>query len=158
MPLAQMPILEVDGKVLHQSISITRFIAKKVGLAGKNDLEDAEIDSAVDTVNEFRAQLAKVAYEEDVSIQEKKRPELESKTIPFYLKKLEQMAEENKGHLALKRTTWADFYFTGMVNYLNFIAKTDLTAKNPNLQKVVDNVLAIKNVKEWVEKRPKNDY
>lgn len=158
MPLGQMPVLEVDGKILHQSVSITRFVAKKVGLAGSNDLEAAEIDIAVDTVNEFRAKLASVAYEEDASIQEKKRPHLESEVIPFYLKKLEQMATENNGHLALKRTTWADFYFTGMVNYLNHISKTDLTAKSPNLKKVVDNVLAFKNVKEWVEKRPKTDY
>lgn len=54
MPLGHMPVLEIDGKKMSQSVSICRFLAKKVGLAGNNELEDFEIDSVVDTVNDFR--------------------------------------------------------------------------------------------------------
>lgn len=54
MPLGEMPVLEVDGKQFHQSMSICRYLAKKVGLAGKNEVEDYEIDSVVDTVSDFR--------------------------------------------------------------------------------------------------------
>lgn len=53
--MAQIPILEVDGKVVHQSLAITRYLAREVGLAGANSWEDLEIDLAVDTVNDFRA-------------------------------------------------------------------------------------------------------
>lgn len=55
LPLRLLPILEVDGRVLHQSISICRYLAKQVGLAGTTALEDYEIDNAVDNVNDFRA-------------------------------------------------------------------------------------------------------
>lgn len=55
MPLGQMPILEVDGKRVHQSLAITRYLGKEVGLGGANSWEDLEIDIAVDTVNDFRA-------------------------------------------------------------------------------------------------------
>lgn len=55
MPFGQVPILEVDGKVAHQSIAIARYLAKQVKLNGKDDWEDLVIDSVVDTVNDLRA-------------------------------------------------------------------------------------------------------
>ena len=54
MPMGQMPVLEVDGKRVHQSISMARFLAKTVGLAGINAWEDLQIDIVVDTINDFR--------------------------------------------------------------------------------------------------------
>lgn len=54
MPMGQMPCLEVDGHRVHQSISMARYVAKRVGLAGANDWENLIIDTAVDTVNDFR--------------------------------------------------------------------------------------------------------
>lgn len=54
MPMGQMPVLEIDGKKVHQSTSICRYLAKKVGLDGKTDFENFEIDSVVDTVNDLR--------------------------------------------------------------------------------------------------------
>lgn len=54
MPMGQMPVLEVDGHRVHQSISMARYVAKRVGLAGANDWENLIIDTAVDTVNDFR--------------------------------------------------------------------------------------------------------
>ncbi|CRL08049.1 CLUMA_CG020869, isoform B [Clunio marinus] len=116
MPLGQGPVLEVDGKKLHQSTAICRFLATKMGLAGSNEMENYEIDSAVETVNDLRAKIAAVHYEPNAKIQEEKRKNLNSETIPFYLKKLEEMAKENQGHLALKRRTWADLYFVALGN------------------------------------------
>lgn len=53
-PLGQMPLLEVDGHRVHQSIPISRYLAKRVGLAGKNEWEDLNIDIALETVNDLR--------------------------------------------------------------------------------------------------------
>lgn len=62
MPLRQIPILEVDGKILHQSFAICRYLARKVGLDGKTDLENLEIDSIVDTVYDFRQSKCFVSW------------------------------------------------------------------------------------------------
>lgn len=101
--------------------------------------------------------IATVHYEPNKKIQEEKRKTLNDETIPFYLEKLEEIAKENNGHLALKRRTWADFYFAGVKDYVSMMAGKDITANHPNLKKVVENVLAIDSIKNWVAKRPKTD-
>ena len=52
-PFGQLPNLEVDGKVLAQSFSIARFLAKEHGLAGKDHWEQAEADMYVDCVGDM---------------------------------------------------------------------------------------------------------
>ena len=54
MPMGQMPVLEVDGKRAHQSLACSRYIARQVGLVGADAWEDLQIDTVVDTVNDFR--------------------------------------------------------------------------------------------------------
>jgi len=155
MPMGQIPVLEIDGKQIHQSMSICRFLANKVGLAGKTDLENLEIDIVVDTVNDLRAKIALYHYEKDEAVKEKIFKPLTEETIPFYLGKLDGIAKENNGHLALKRLTWADFYFVGMLDYLSVMAKQDLAAKYPNLIKVNENVTALEEIRNWLAKHPR---
>lgn len=62
MPMGQMPVLEVDGKRVHQSLAMCRYVAKVIGVAGNNPLEDLQIDAIVDTINEFRLSKYKVIF------------------------------------------------------------------------------------------------
>jgi len=55
MPFGKVPVLIIDGKQIHQSIAICRYLAKQCGLAGKNDWESLEIDATVDTIHDLRA-------------------------------------------------------------------------------------------------------
>lgn len=48
-------------------------------------------------------------------------------------------------------------FWLGLIDYMNFMAGTDLIANYPNLRAVVDNASANPNVKAWLEKRPKTD-
>jgi len=157
MPMGQMPVLEVDGHRVHQSISMARYVAKRVGLGGTNDWENLIIDTAVDTVNDFRLKIAVVSYEPDDEVKEKKNITLTTEVIPFYLEKLDAIAQDNGGHLALGRLTWADIYFAGILDYLNYLTKTDLIEKHPNLKRVVDQVNNLDQIKAWLEKRPQTD-
>lgn len=128
MPMGQIPVLEIDGNQLHQSVAICHYLGKKFDLVGNDDSENYEIDSIVDTINDFKqskssnlkflilnckqslsTEIANVHYENDSSLQASKRKQLNEETIAFYMKKLEEIANVNNGHLALKRATWADF-------------------------------------------------
>lgn len=53
-PFGQMPLLEHNGKVAHQSLAICRYLAKQVKLVGKDDWEDLEIDATADTISDLR--------------------------------------------------------------------------------------------------------
>lgn len=50
-------------------------------------------------------EIAVVSYEPDDDVKEKKLVTLNSEVIPFYLEKLEDIARDNNGHLALGRVT-----------------------------------------------------
>ena len=52
-PFGQVPILEYEGAVITQSIAIARFLAKKAGLYGKDDVTQARADMIVDYVTDF---------------------------------------------------------------------------------------------------------
>lgn len=101
--------------------------------------------------------LANAEYEPNEESRTKKFELLRSEKIPFFLEKLDGIAKANNGYFALKKLTWADLYFVGLINYLSYIAKTDLTANHPNLKKVVENVHAVPGIKAWIEKKPKSD-
>jgi hypothetical protein len=49
-----LPYLTVDGVKLPQSASIARFVAKRVGLYGSDDLSQAKIDAIIDTISDFQ--------------------------------------------------------------------------------------------------------
>ena len=53
MPLGQIPILEFDGTTISQSLTIARFLAKEFGLAGKNNLEQAQAEMIIDAGNDL---------------------------------------------------------------------------------------------------------
>ena len=56
-----MPVLEVDGVQLCQSMSIARFLANKFNLAGNTPLEKGQADMIVDFTTDFlNGQLSKI--------------------------------------------------------------------------------------------------
>jgi glutathione S-transferase len=54
MLFGKVPVLEIDGEQIHQSVAICRYLAKQFGLNGSNDREALEIDAIVDTFSDFR--------------------------------------------------------------------------------------------------------
>nr|AVT42191.1 glutathione S-transferase s1 [Lissorhoptrus oryzophilus] len=154
MPMGQMPVLEHNGKVAHQSMAICRYLAKQVKLTGKDDWEDLEIDAMADTVNDFRQKVGKYHYESDEKLKAEYEKLLFSEVAPFYLEKLDAQAKQNGGYLVGGRLTWADLVFVGLIDYMNFMAKKDLLATAPNLEKVKENVANVPNVKKYLETRP----
>ena len=55
MPFGQVPVLEVDGKLLAQSHTISRFLARRYGLAGKSEWEKSLADMYVDCIYDLNS-------------------------------------------------------------------------------------------------------
>jgi prostaglandin-H2 D-isomerase / glutathione transferase len=53
-PYNKIPNVEIDGKLVHQSMAIARYFAKQVGLAGTSLQEELLVDMAVDTLADYR--------------------------------------------------------------------------------------------------------
>ncbi|KAF5279386.1 hypothetical protein FQA39_LY05496 [Lamprigera yunnana] len=157
MPFGQVPVLEVNGKRAHQSVSICRYLGRLCKLNGVNEWEDLEIDSTADTINDLRHKITLYHYEADEEAKKSRRKPLYSETLPFYLERLEAIAKSNHGHLALKKLTWVDFYFAGLLDYFQFMLEKNILEEYVNLKEVVNNVMTIPSVKEWIDQRPHSE-
>ncbi|GBP56318.1 Glutathione S-transferase 2 [Eumeta japonica] len=154
----QMPTLEIDGKQYAQSLAISRYLGRKYGISGATPEEDLLIDQIVDFVNDIRAKAAIVHYEQDEALKEKKHKDFSVNLYPALLEKLDSIIADNNGHVALGKLTWGDFVLTGMLDYVKVMMRMpDLEEKYVNIKKVADNVVAIPQVKAYVDKAPKTE-
>lgn len=55
-PFGKSPVLEIDGGKLtiSQSVAICRYLGRQTGIAGKDALEDLNIDIIVDVMWDLR--------------------------------------------------------------------------------------------------------
>ncbi|NXD18530.1 HPGDS synthase, partial [Nothocercus nigrocapillus] len=53
IPFGKVPILEVDGVIIHQSLAIARYLAREAGVAGQTPVEQALVDAIVNTMDDF---------------------------------------------------------------------------------------------------------
>jgi glutathione S-transferase len=62
MPFGKMPVLEIDGKFLGESCTIARFLARKNGLAGKTEWQQAKVDELMNVQKDFYKELSPFYY------------------------------------------------------------------------------------------------
>ena len=74
-PFGGLPILEYNGLELAQSMTIARFLARELNLAGKSRFEEAQVDMVVDCIVDLVNAFVKVFKETD----EAKKAELAEK-------------------------------------------------------------------------------
>nr|QIM41217.1 glutathione S-transferase [Calliptamus italicus] len=154
MPFGQMPLLEIDGKKMIQSTAICRYLGKKLGLAGENEWESAQIDMAVDTITDLRLKLSDYYWEPDEAIKQKKKETVFNETLPFYLERLNVLVKENGGYLAAGKLSWGDIFFAALCDYMNCAAKFDITKDYPNLASLKKKISELPAIKDWISRRP----
>lgn len=54
MPYGMLPVLEINGETIAQSNAVGRYLARKYGLAGKNEWESMLCDVLVDTLGDLK--------------------------------------------------------------------------------------------------------
>ncbi|XP_030763259.1 glutathione S-transferase-like [Sitophilus oryzae] len=150
-PYGQVPILEIDGKPIAQSFAIARYLGKKFNLVGKNDLEDLECDSLVDTLEDLVKRGTNYFEEENPEQKEIYRKKYYEEDVPFYLEKFDAMVSKNGGYSIGSQLTWADFPFVGTLEELENRGP-GLLKSYPALSSLVDKVNNLQRVKSWKEK------
>ncbi|KRT81981.1 Glutathione S-transferase [Oryctes borbonicus] len=158
MPFGQMPLITEGARSCHQSVVIGRYIAKRAKLTGSNDWEDLEIDAVVDTVNDLRQKIGAYYFESNPEHKERLKATLLNETIPFYMQRLENIAQENSGYLAVRKLTWADFFFAAIIDLMSYFSGMDLLKDRPYLQTIKNKVDNLPAIKKWIDVRPKTDF
>ena len=54
LPFGQLPVLEVDGNTICQSMAIARYLVSECGIAGSSGLVKAQVDEVVDVINDVQ--------------------------------------------------------------------------------------------------------
>ena len=122
MPFGQAPVLELkDGdETTHiaQSSAIARYLANKLGLAGKSELEKARADMVVDQLNDLFTQYSQAMYYETDEVRKKEKIEkLYAETFPSNFEMLERLIKKQSTEFfASNEITWADLIFAAALD------------------------------------------
>lgn len=161
-PFGQLPWLEIhDGnQVTHlpQSITIARYLARKFGLAGKNELETALIESYGDQITDLQNEIVDAFMEKEEPRKTTLNQKLANETLPHNLKIIdERLAKSGSGFLASSGLSWADLH---LFNVLEFLGdrREQLFANFKNIKALDQKIRAHPNIAAWLAKRPITDH
>lgn len=153
-PFGQVPVLEVDGKMLGQSNSIARYLAKKHGLAGQDDWEEAMANMYADSLMDVINAGLPYRFESDPEKKKQLLQELVTKNVRPHIQLIEKrLAENGTGYLVGSSLTWADLGYADVIpTFLELVP--DLLDNAPHLKKLINAIEAIPSIKKWIETRP----
>ncbi|PAV65622.1 hypothetical protein WR25_12314 [Diploscapter pachys] len=163
-PYGQVPVLEVDGVQIPQSVAIARFLAKKFGFAGKTEVEQAIVDGICDQWKDFYAEIKPYYYGnlgycppgwEDL---EKARTEVLIPARDKFFGFLKNLLNKNKsGFLVEGGVTYADLFITDNMTSL-FGWFPGYFEGHPEIEAYYKHVQEIPKLKAWLAKRPKTSF
>ena len=161
-PYGQMPVLEVDGKMLAGSGPIARYLAEEYGLAGSNAFENAEIAGIIDVANDLMLKVIAISPfgEKDEARRAELKKELEEKHFPKYLGALEKRAEDNgsaDGWIYGTKVTYVDLRLCVQFDFIEqFIPGT--LDKYPAMKKLKSSVENLPAIAKWIKERPQTRF
>merc|ERR1711997_1270293 len=85
LPFGQLPVLEIDGDTIGQSMAIARFLANEYGIAGSSNLVKAQVDEVVDVMNDVQDAMYGTFFEKDEKVKAEKTKKVKEETIPSSL-------------------------------------------------------------------------
>ena len=152
-PFGGLPILEVDGKTLGGSIAIAVFLAQRHGLAGSNDLENAEIAGVMDCLGDLMLGFMTMFFEKDEKRKAELKKKFEEEDCPKKLGVLEKRVSP-EGWLYGSKVTYVDLAF------FNFAERfpAEVLAKLPGLKALVGKVAVLPNIAKWLKERPETQF
>ncbi|XP_053464505.1 hematopoietic prostaglandin D synthase [Nycticebus coucang] len=150
LPFHKIPILEVDGLILHQSLAIARYLTKNTDLAGKTDVEQCHVDAIADTLDDFMSRFPWA--EKKQAIKDQMFKELLTSDAPHLLQDLDTYLGKKEWFIG-NSVTWADFYWDTCSTTL-LVFKPDLLDMYPRLVTLKKRVQGIPAIADWIQRRP----
>ncbi|XP_037028435.1 glutathione S-transferase 1-like [Bradysia coprophila] len=157
LPFGQLPTLTLDnGVVLSQSSTIGRFLAKKFGFHGKDEIESAQIDEICDCIVDHElAYWSCFDSKLEAATQKTRLENYMSVITPKYFSKFDQNLERKNGqYMVGESVTFADVRLVNHIEFFSEMTETNLIADFPYLQELARNITNIPRIKKWMSQRP----
>lgn len=162
-----MPFLEYDGELIGQSMTIARFLARKAGLGGTNELQQAKAEMMVEFFKDFTDGYPKMMFCKDPVEKAEMAENFCGKFLPAHMKRAEGLLEKNGGkYFVGSDLTFADLAFFDNANKLldpGFLAFTGFEDKWDRLNYLKDYPLLADlkkrvemnaGIQDWLSRRP----
>eukprot|EP01029_Cantina_marsupialis_P003387 TRINITY_DN1320_c0_g1_i2.p1 TRINITY_DN1320_c0_g1~~TRINITY_DN1320_c0_g1_i2.p1 ORF type:complete len:201 (+),score=55.75 TRINITY_DN1320_c0_g1_i2:81-683(+) len=149
----QLPVLEVDGKMIAQSATINRYLARKLNLMPETAEQEADGDMLLEHLRDIVTKVAPILFPKpDMEVFDK----VYSESCYSMFKQMDCLMTEE--FVAGPKITYFDLDIYHNLNM--FILPFARTFKKdfPKIYERVVRVGEVKEIKEWVEKRPKTAF
>eukprot|EP00090_Calanus_glacialis_P035993 TRINITY_DN6140_c0_g1_i1.p1 TRINITY_DN6140_c0_g1~~TRINITY_DN6140_c0_g1_i1.p1 ORF type:complete len:203 (-),score=57.98 TRINITY_DN6140_c0_g1_i1:65-673(-) len=147
-PYGQLPVLSWDGVVIAQSMACARFVAKEIGVAGRTNLEKAQVDEIIDCIQDLINKGATLFFAKD----DEGLKNHMTVTLPTALGQLEKRLEARGGQFMVGNSfTFADLHLFG---YISELPDKSILDGFPKIKNLTDRVGNLPNIKAWVQSRP----
>merc|ERR1711994_596430 len=158
LPFGQLPVLEIEGVTIGQSMASARFLANEYGIAGSSNLVKAQVDEVVDVMNDLQDAMYGTFFEKDEKVKAEKTKKVIEETIPNSLANLEKVLTARGGQFfAGNSLSWAELHFLQLTESLETMSPKCLDT-TPKLANLLERTKNLPNIKKWLEERPVTPY
>ncbi len=158
LPYGQLPVLDVGGVRIAQSVAIARYCGKRAGLYPESDVEQARVDELLDTATQITSLLGPSFVETDPDRRAEMRAALVARDLPMWFGFLEArlLSNTTTDFLVGEQLTIADLVLWRLLSWfaggiLDGIPTSILEA-HPHLRAHVASIDQRPDVREWMER------
>jgi len=162
-PGGQLPVLEVDGKHLSQSMAIARYLAREFSLGGDSTFDQALADMYVDGFSDMYNKFTPVIIASITGQPDEKKKELlntfKTESYTPFLDRYEKFLSTNgTGYFVGKKLSWADIVIAEWNQRFTELNEPGALSGHPKLAEHLKMVTGQPNIKKYIDSRPKTPF
>ena len=155
-PFHQLPVIEVDDKIIGQTGAIARYCGKVSNLYSDDILKAAKIDQIIDAATDITNVVSPTIREKDEVKKMEDRKVLVNKLLPRWFRYLENLLSEDDSTWFVEKMTIADIAMWRLLGWLTSGIidgiPTSVVDEFPKLKNIHHQVHTHPKVQEWMLK------
>ena len=155
-PFHQLPVIEVDDKIIGQTGAIARYCGKVSNLYSDDMLKAAKIDQIIDAATDITNVVSPTIREKDEVKKMEDRKVLVNKLLPRWFRYLENLLSEDDSRWFVEKMTIADIAMWRLLGWLTSGIidgiPTSIVDEFPKLKNIHHQVHTHPKVQEWMLK------
>ena len=155
-PFHQLPVIEVDGKIIGQTGAIARYCGKVSNLYSDDIFQAAKIDQIIDAATDITNLVSPTIREKDQIKKMEDRKVLVNKLLPRWFRYLENLLSEDNSTWFVEKMTIADIAIWRLLGWLTSGIidgiPTSIVDDFPKLKNIHHQVHTHPKVQEWMLK------